>query len=547
MGDMLELVMPDQRAPQYPAEFRFSPTVERYYRRLPRALRRNWDALGSDSVAEVPQQANVRAVDNTAEARVREYEALVARLGSRYDRLRIADRHIADQVRQSVAAARNGQAGIEAAIRRINGDAGVVPIGMSKGDHILRFLSTGLDRVNHIMDETTRLQHSKAELITGVSQRLTDPDWRPEPTLATAANPATDRSLGAGDVREAAREARTEGPGDRPAAVAVRPAAPQVDEPIVRGHEAPAQPVADSPDRDMASARAQQHPTADAAVGQAGRSPWTTASSPEAAGRGDSSAAARASGRKGDGVTPWSRRAGGMPWTRPRNGAHAGRRAGGGGEHTALPEGLVVYTFPDGRQQAVTPGVADVLDAAFESRPGPGAGPRAGHSASTVRVAAKDAPDFRRELHSARTGDVAVWDLRNAVLVVFGDGIDSMHEVIIDGVLRPFAAVMSDGQGGFGSFVGVHHLQRAGRVVAEQGAGRNPRPAVSVAAQRFDTPAQAIVIDEAGEVGATSVADGSEAHRDARACDVENEQMWSANHIRSGPDSNDEVSLGAIR
>lgn len=147
MGEMPELVMPDQSASTYPDEFRFSPTIEGHYRSLPRTLRWSWDVFGSGSVAEVPQKATVRGVEGAARARIRTYEELVTKLADRFCDLQEADKQPADRVRESLIAAHEGRADIEAVIHRINGDAGTAPVGMSKSEHILRYLSTGLDRV----------------------------------------------------------------------------------------------------------------------------------------------------------------------------------------------------------------------------------------------------------------------------------------------------------------------------------------------------------------------------------------------------------------
>jgi hypothetical protein len=156
MAEMPEIVMPDQRAPTYPAEFRFSSAIERYYLDLPKAVRRNWDLFGGDHAAAVPKPPVVREVEGIPRANINSYEELTAHLGRAFRGLQELDRRLADQVRAAAAAVSKGRTELESVVHRVNAAAGTVPVGTSKGEHILAYLASGLDRVDGIVTDTAK-------------------------------------------------------------------------------------------------------------------------------------------------------------------------------------------------------------------------------------------------------------------------------------------------------------------------------------------------------------------------------------------------------
>ncbi|WP_328391695.1 hypothetical protein [Nocardia sp. NBC_00416] len=121
------------------------------------------------------------------------------------------------------------------------------------------------------------------------------------------------------------------------------------------------------------------------------------------------------------------------------------------------PEGNMVYTFPDGRTQEVSAVVARVLDAAF------------GNAANTdARKAYEGTPaawteakriGARVDPYQLMTGDIGVWEARNAVLVVFDEAADGQLEAVVDGALQAVTSLaeMRDGAGEFGGFTGFFH------------------------------------------------------------------------------------------
>ncbi|MEU4313441.1 hypothetical protein [Nocardia sp. NPDC024068] len=517
MAEMPEVLMPDQSAPTYPAEFRFSPAVEDYYRKLPRTLRRNWDLFGSDSVAEVPQKAAVRGVEGTARAHIKSYEELATQLGHRFRDLQEGDRRLADQVRRSLIAAREGRADIEAAIHRINGDAATVPIGQSKGEHILRYLSAGLDRVDQIVQDVTKSLSTQAASIDRLAGHLNEPARRPAPTAIMPEQPRTGRAPVAGND---GTQGRMEMPGGvdnsgphsrRDTATAQPSATPQVTGSAA--HLAPEtipwQVNSGESDQTPPSAGSNVVGTA---AGPPGHTSSTAANDSASGSAGGVSGGEQAAGKRATAPTPaatartqtpWSDQAGVGPWARQHNVPSSGKRSGVGASSRSRKrstEELVVYVFPDGRRQEVSPMIAQVLDAAFDDRPSTHA--RSAYTSPKTTVSVDDAVEIQ-ELSSAVTGDVAVWARRSAVLVVFGAGRGRILEVIVDGRLRPFSTRMDSKQGGFGPFTGLRRQRRAGLEtghVGAQGTGSELRAvsqargsdtktsAATVKAQRLDVP-----------------------------------------------------------
>ncbi|MGQ4619701.1 hypothetical protein [Nocardia sp. R7R-8] len=120
-------------------------------------------------------------------------------------------------------------------------------------------------------------------------------------------------------------------------------------------------------------------------------------------------------------------------------------------------DGSVVYTFPDGRTQKVSAMVAQVLDAAFGNHSGTDA--QKAYEKTTAKWSDKKQIGTPVDPFQLMTGDVAVWEKRTAVLVVFGseDGAGTL-EAVVDGELKPCTtADMSDKAGEFGNFVGFMH------------------------------------------------------------------------------------------
>jgi hypothetical protein len=122
---------------------------------------------------------------------------------------------------------------------------------------------------------------------------------------------------------------------------------------------------------------------------------------------------------------------------------------------TPNADGSVVYTFPDGRTQKVSAAVAQALDAAFGNASGTDA--QAAYAKTPAKWSDKKQIGTPVDPYQLMTGDVAVWDGRTAILVVFGSEEGGTLEAIVNGQLKQFTAEMSDNAGEFGQFVGFSH------------------------------------------------------------------------------------------
>lgn len=470
---MPEILMPDQNAPGYPEEFKFSPLIESYYRGLPRALRGYWDSFGSGSIVDMPLKSATRSVKGTASARIRNYEAVAAQLERRFQDLQEMDRQMADQVRRSLPATRAGRERVETAIQRINTDAATVPIGKSKGDHILDYAPAGLDRADRAVVDTTRAHRDRARVLDEFVRRLVETTPPPESVPALPALSAPDstpaRAPSAGEDRSSA-PANSSGGGKAPAhrdqrdTSAAHPgysgAAPTT-EPVPKVTT----DVRRSSAQDPGPASRNSLPgTVPDTTGQPDGDPSTAVGETTSAGPGTSlggrsvvPSAPAATGTS----TPWSSRTGAAPGSDQSHSAFSGKRTEAGRQHApSADEALVVYVFPDGRTQEVSPVVAAVLDTAFGRRPSTNYRPASPGSSNTIP--AGNPIGVRHETDSVGTGDLAVWARGSAVVVVFGAGNNRSYEVIVDGRLQPFSALPGQGPGEFGPFTGFRRLPGAG-------------------------------------------------------------------------------------
>ena len=115
----------------------------------------------------------------------------------------------------------------------------------------------------------------------------------------------------------------------------------------------------------------------------------------------------------------------------------------------------VVYTFPDGRSQNVSPVVRQALDAAFGNATGTDA--RQAYERTPAKLPEGKEFGVAVDPNQLVTGDIATWEGRLALVVALGDTTAAQLEVIAQGELQPFAEQMADRQGDFGPFTGFVH------------------------------------------------------------------------------------------
>ncbi|MBF6472005.1 hypothetical protein IU428_09210 [Nocardia abscessus] len=118
-------------------------------------------------------------------------------------------------------------------------------------------------------------------------------------------------------------------------------------------------------------------------------------------------------------------------------------------------DGSVIYTFPDGRTQKVSAMVAQALDGAFGNASGTDA--QKAYEKTPAKWSDKKQIGDRVDPYQLMTGDVATWDKRTAILVVFGSDEGGTLEAVVNGELKPFTPEMSDSAGEFGQFAGFVH------------------------------------------------------------------------------------------
>ncbi|MBF6224137.1 hypothetical protein IU470_03235 [Nocardia abscessus] len=118
-------------------------------------------------------------------------------------------------------------------------------------------------------------------------------------------------------------------------------------------------------------------------------------------------------------------------------------------------DGSVIYTFPDGRTQKVSAMVAQALDGAFGNASGTDA--QKAYEKTPAKWSDKKQIGDRVDPYQLMTGDVATWDKRTAILVVFGSEEGGTLEAVVNGELKPFTPEMTDSAGEFGQFAGFVH------------------------------------------------------------------------------------------
>lgn len=141
--------------------------------------------------------------------------------------------------------------------------------------------------------------------------------------------------------------------------------------------------------------------------------------------------------------------------TAPPTNAQSSQPPTGMPGRTPNADGSVVYTFPDGRTQKVSATVAQALDAAFGNASGTDA--QAAYTKTPAKWSDKKQIGTPVDPYQLMTGDVAVWDGRTAILVVFPSEEGGTLEAVVNGQLKQFTAEMSDNAGEFGQFVGFSH------------------------------------------------------------------------------------------
>ncbi|WP_067670629.1 hypothetical protein [Nocardia miyunensis] len=154
-------------------------------------------------------------------------------------------------------------------------------------------------------------------------------------------------------------------------------------------------------------------------------------------------------------------------------------------------DGLVDYTFPDGRVQKVSPVVANALDAAFANQAGTDAQAAYAQGANTpAKWSDPKQIGDRVDPSQLMTGDVATWDSNHTAIVIVwgsaqgggsgssdGSGQDGSLQVIVDGQQKDFTPQISGKAGDFGNFSGFAHPHGIEASASNDGSGAHALPA----------------------------------------------------------------------
>ncbi|WP_329412011.1 hypothetical protein OG563_06185 [Nocardia vinacea] len=496
MSEMPTLIVPNQHDNDWPKERLFiSPVIEDFLDLdtkdgLKGILRLNWKAFGKGNTTLPPEEGAVPRVVTQTGDNARLFDGYLQarnRMAVTADSLQEADRTVKEKVKDSDDKRKEAQGKVSQLIIALGDQAGVPPSdGMTEDAHIMEYVDQGMAASEKLMTEAREDQAetggeiadltAQVEALTGEVEKwkglyedlkngngdgdlstdptdldtgdydITDPgsnDLLTPPALDTGdgTSGTTDGSTGTGSVPSGVQDAvaRLGNTGTGAGSTTT----PAVD--TGSGADSGMGSMMDSM-LPMMMMQAMQRNQADSDLN--GRSeeldpnryehyPGAVApvtASPAVAQPATAAPATAAS-------TPPSNASSTQPAVAP------GR--------TPDADGSVVYTFPDGRTQKVSAIVAQALDAAFGNASGTDA--QTAYEKTTAKWADKKQIGAKVDPYQLMTGDVATWDNRSAVLVVFGSEDGGTLEAIVNGQLVPFASEMSDSTGEFGTFSGFSH------------------------------------------------------------------------------------------
>ncbi|MET9030980.1 hypothetical protein ABZW96_36050 [Nocardia sp. NPDC004168] len=498
VSEMKNMFMPDINA--VPTKYKFGAGTDNYHKQLPKTMRDYFNLFGTGKKTDPPKSAPVPQITQDKDSNFKNYTLASDRLKNSFAALHAMSTNLLNVTNKMEDISTGGQDAINGVVEYINSQAEVAPSsGQSEDDHILSYIADALDRgrdtiediskrVRNISEEvdshTGDLQKFNAQLAQlqakneELEKRLREPTAVPAITSQTpGVEPATSRwdaqtprwneATPAGDIEiprwnaeNTGRDAgvsdtpgtRVEHPGlddssaPRSVTNTVPPAMQSVSPPMLSGLSDMMGPLQmmmmqeqmrrDLADRDLNSRRGLDPHRFDRELDNFPPSPVT-------------SVPAQQSATSTPGSTPTTTA------SAATNNSSSSQNVNALAARTPDSDGSVLYTFPDGRTQKVSAVVADVLDAAIFNKKDTDA--QAAYEKTPARWSNHKTAGDRVSPSELMTGDVAMWDHRTAVLVVFGPTDGESLEVIVAGELRPFSATLSDRAGEFGAFTGFQH------------------------------------------------------------------------------------------
>ncbi|WP_327146932.1 hypothetical protein [Nocardia sp. NBC_01327] len=493
---------PTQLPQQFQQQYQLSTATVNTYMALPDFFKKTFDSFGTGSTTEPPAQSDPPVVDTTSlvafnGVSLADYQALAASLNTAFSELKATDIKLAPLFKAQAAISQQGQQALNTIIGNINDSAKTLPTGMTEDAHVLGFLgSVSTDgsavitaasaQTADTTDQVTAMQKELDAKLAALQSKVSsfNPPSVPTPPVApgppgTAPGPQApgpSPPLGLPPITPPAAitptgltgATTTGGPTDPNGASSINPSSVQPASmttpspaaspdsglssmmPLLDSMMNPASQrlQADDPSRDgdpndPNQDRYQQDPQPVTPVQAAPATTPAPATSPA------------------PGTTPAA------PTTTPpgQPDPSAGNPATSN-QPTAQPvmpapdaDGLVSFTFDDGKTQKVSPIVWQALTAAYGNKTTTDA--QLAYSGTTAKWSDNKQIGDKKDPSELMTGDVATWQNRVAIVRAMGSDSDQTLHVIVNGAVQPYNAdkqdEMSDTAGAFGDFAGWAH------------------------------------------------------------------------------------------
>ncbi|MGY4098673.1 hypothetical protein ACW2Q0_03785 [Nocardia sp. R16R-3T] len=504
--EMHKMLIPDMAAPNYPHEYDFAPIIAENYYLLWDFFDTVYKSLGKGSKTDPPTNDNLPLLPNTVphgQSRFFEsYAVLVLRFNQKMTDLRDKDIVLAPIIQAAKTTIDDGKKAINATIDEVNDAAPKYPPkGISESDYIVSYTTkafedgeTALDRVKTNMEQAAK-DIKNPDDSKDDSGKTPSPDPKDlntgnyddnDPGNSNANDnaytpPPIDAGTGTGSGTEAGTGTGT-GDGTRDTASGINNADQKLQDAIDKlGNGSTGSGSTTTPnnpdnysgsgmDSGMGSGldsmlpmmmmQAMQRNQADPDLNDRrdevdpnrynqypGAAVPVNASPTVAQPAAATTAAAAAS-------TPPSNATSTQPAVAP------GR--------TPDADGSVLYPFPNGKTQKVSAIVAQGLDAAFGNASGTDA--QQAYEKTTAKWSDKKQIGTKIDPYQAMTGDVAIWDNRTAIVVIWPSEDGGTMDAIVNGQLVPLVSHMSDSAGDFGTFNGFAHPNGIELATGDKGA-----------------------------------------------------------------------------
>ncbi|MEU6191487.1 hypothetical protein [Nocardia sp. NPDC047038] len=494
--EMEIMQMPDMKHPDFPNQYRFLPATESFHTELPTNLGKYYNSFAKDSQEPIPPKGSlIPRIEGPDRANFTNYTETVMLLERAFKVLNESAESLAPLTHKSLEISAKGRQAIDDIVVIVNSAAGAIPQGgMTEDDHIFAYVTQALQEGDRMFKEAMMQQEDLSKRVDGESEKLktledrlsqlqqgskdlqqrstspadiTLPSWVPpggaapsyvDPSAFPTGSDGIDGLGGTDGADTPGLDGQAPGEpynaGNMPSATA--PAAPTVQSPAATSpmgsglgdmmgsmlpmmmQQAMMRSLAD---QDLNNRRAE--------LSRRDVKDEFAPAVPPPVGTPATPVTGRPATALPSTIAPTTQQHGHPSVTAPA--AQTVRAPG----RTPEADGSVIYAFPDGRTQKVSVTVAQALDAAFGNASSTDA--QKAYEKTTAKWSDKKQIGDRADPYQLMTGDVATWDQRSAILVVFGSEEGGTLEAIINGEMKPFTSEMSDSAGEFGQFTGFAH------------------------------------------------------------------------------------------